>query len=314
MLSRGNIELPIAMAFDETFASHATVTIASLFANARHSNPIVHVVTPGLSDSSLQKIADVCIRFGRSVQVHEEDGSLFETLPTINAISRTSYMRMKLADVLQDYDKFLYLDADVIVDADLTELYATDMGDHLIAGVADRTGTPRAVERLDLAGDIYLNAGVLLINARAWRAENATERMLAWGRQNSDAIVWMDQDVINSVFRARKLEVDSRWNTLIADVGVSGAKSYWEAPASRKGVFHFNGKTKPWMSWSDPWSQKIYDRYAWLALGESARIEPSTLQQLSLKADSLELNGETAAAAEIRRWMVTHLLNARSEG
>lgn len=69
---------------------------------------------------------------------------------------------------MPDIDKCLYLDVDIVVQNDLTELYEQDMEEYYIAGVkaAGYYYPPekkqRNMDRLEMpAFDQYINAGVL---------------------------------------------------------------------------------------------------------------------------------------------------------
>ena len=69
-------------------------------------------------------------------------------------------------------DKCLFLDADLIADKDITELYNINIDDFYMGAVADQFPLTENcwAKRLDLAKNYrYVNTGVILVNLKKWR-------------------------------------------------------------------------------------------------------------------------------------------------
>ena len=62
------------------------------------------------------------------------DKYMYKAKDFFNYTSPETYYRLFIPNLFPDYDKVLYLDSDIIVCEDLTELYNTDI-DNLYAGV-----------------------------------------------------------------------------------------------------------------------------------------------------------------------------------
>jgi lipopolysaccharide biosynthesis glycosyltransferase len=84
-----------------------------------------------------------------------------------------------------EVERFLYLDADILCDADVSELQTVDMGnapagwvpEAPMAGAADRN----VAEQLgNSETEFYFNAGVMLVNVPEWRRQKVTERALEY--------------------------------------------------------------------------------------------------------------------------------------
>ena len=60
-----------------------------------------------------------------------------DKLYTRDYYTNTTYFRLFLPDLYPQYDKVLYLDSDIIVLGDISELYNTDMGTNLVAAAPD---------------------------------------------------------------------------------------------------------------------------------------------------------------------------------
>ena len=91
-------------------------------------------------------------------------------------ISVETYFRFLIQKILPDYDKVLYLDCDLIVNADVAELYKTDIDGYLLAAARDPeflghvNGADKQIQKyifhqLNMKDPRnYFQAGVLLFN------------------------------------------------------------------------------------------------------------------------------------------------------
>ncbi len=123
-----------------------------------------------------------------------------------------SLMRLDLALLLPELDKVLYLDGDVVVLKDLTELYQTDLGDNLIAGV--RSVLEGKAYLRDFPGEVNINAGVMVLNLKQLREEGYCEKFYN-ARLNAPPH-WrlQDQDVINYCCAHRIKPILPKYNGL----------------------------------------------------------------------------------------------------
>ena len=85
-------------------------------------------------------------------------------------VTMTIYFRLFIADMFPQYDKAIYIDADTVAEDDLTTLFATDLGDNLVAGVVDPVmmtypETMNLIQRdFGIQPGKYINSGVLVMN------------------------------------------------------------------------------------------------------------------------------------------------------
>jgi lipopolysaccharide biosynthesis glycosyltransferase len=132
------------------------------------------------------------------------------------------YVRLFIPHFLPDScSKVIYLDVDMIVLTDLSELWNTDMKGCVIAGVPDRAGTVgtswagiKNFAQLGLpAKTVYYNSGLLLLDLVQWRSSDFTEQILECIETNKRFANFPDQYGLNVVFANRWHQLDSRWNT-----------------------------------------------------------------------------------------------------
>jgi hypothetical protein len=154
--------------------------------------------------------------------------------------------------------RVVYLDADLVVLGDLSDLAAIDLGGKTVGAVMDfairRWGGPRTCEALKSqrqhADRSYFNAGVLVIDLDAWRRKRVRDSAVHFLFENQGRIHCWDQDALNHALGGDWCELDPRWNRMC----------YWErqefpdppfsdevmASLSAPNIVHFTGRRKPW--------------------------------------------------------------------
>ena len=107
---------------------------------------------------------------------------VYKQIKTHAYINIATYYRLKLASLLPDVSKIIYLDCDIIVNSDISELFDVNMDECLVAGVRDIN------RRMLKINPKYVNAGVLLLNLDMWRKENFEQKLLDYTKNNIDNI------------------------------------------------------------------------------------------------------------------------------
>lgn len=153
-------------------------------------------------------------------------------LPVKLHLNDATYARLLLPDYLQNYHKAVYLDTDIILNADVAELFDTELGNCLFGAVRDTIAAGwcnqkghemrrYVTETLHLESPFdYFNGGVLVLNLEALRKEAPTRQLLAIAQ--SREWMWMDQDVLNLVGAGRTKLLGQEWN-LMAHAGPNSA-------------------------------------------------------------------------------------------
>jgi len=255
----------LACGADEAFAMSLAVTLYSAVANLSEK-VIVFVMDGGFARGTRDRILTT-VRQGRSdVEVQFISPSMSQFANRI-AGNPMSYLRLCLPALLpDDISHVLYLDSDLLVRADLAELWATRPLESPLAGVPDfasptvsgRDALPNWRD-LGLPADApYVNAGVLLMNLNIWRAELLAEKILEYSAKHRAINRFWDQDGINAVLCQRTECVDLRWNVpiylefppIIRGIEPNGilttALSRKQALLWGPNILHFMGDRKPW--------------------------------------------------------------------
>lgn len=138
-------------------------------------------------------------------------------------LSRATFSRLLLPELLKDYKKVVYIDCDVIVKKDIHELYSVDIEKCFMAAVEDPfvnvLRNNRKAERDHLLFHVgkkmdekYFNAGVLVMNLEMFRKHYTTKAMMKVTTERT--WMWEDQDVLNKLCKGNVLWMPVNWNYL----------------------------------------------------------------------------------------------------
>ena len=247
--------MDVVFAFDDRYAEQIPVVVESLLRSAAGGGSIsVWLVTTATAKASMQdrvrrQVAD---RAGLRFLVADDR---FRSLPTsarpaLAYISAGSNLRLLLPELLPEtVRRYLYLDADVLVEGDLQPLFGLGMGGAPIAAVRDRYnatigaqgGIPGSSPSLD-AGTPYFNAGVLLVDRAEWTRRGITDRCVEYLECNREALRFGDQDSLNVACAGAWLEVPNKWNYQ----GWRPDPGQVEVRPEDVRITHYLGRRKPW--------------------------------------------------------------------
>lgn len=178
-----------------------------------------------------------------------------------------------IPELIQNEDKIIYLDSDIIVRKDLAELYGVNVKD-LYAAVCFDTGLmySKKTQSIDPVG--YFNSGMMLLNAKKLREEKISEKLIKTKENLLDKSL-MDQHVLNMVFTPNVAYLNIRYNLLYTNLLRAEDKysmrrlnelnhsNYKNLADLRKDavIIHFSSKDKPWMYVDTPLAEEWHKYY-----------------------------------------------------
>lgn len=285
-----NDKVKVAFCIDTTYTQHLGVALASLLMNNTAKNVCVYICSSQLDPADIEKLSSIGRTFGADVEFCQILDDRVSGFRQHLHLSRAAYYRILLADLLKE-DKVIYLDCDVVVEADLRELWNTDVSDYGCAGVDE--GNPVQTSRLGLDPDFYLNSGILVLNLAYWRSHNIIEKCMTWLTANPQKNILLDQDAINVALKHQKTRIDLKWNlnpVPLEDIGV--------LTQHPQHILHFGGPVKPWHKCYDFELQAIYYKYLNLTPWASAFAleEPRNMGQACLVANQMFKNSDFMGA------------------
>ena len=180
-------------------------------------------------------------------------------------ITSAAYFRLQLPSLLEHAGKCIYLDCDVLVCQDLSELFCTDISEKYIAGVrAPRHyRTEKAIQEtlwgLEIpAIDQYINSGVMLMNLDRMRRDGIENQFYNLIKNNSSL---QDEDIINKACYGMIQILPPRYNIMPYgflsepaakvyqnDPGLQRAYSFdeWNNCRLNPAIIHYATRRKPW--------------------------------------------------------------------
>src|SRR5262245_42427578 len=135
-----------------------------------------------------------------------------QSLQLAQHLNNVTYFRLLLPEVIPpDIDRVIYLDCDVLVQRDLSQLWAHALGEHALAAVQDAGFSDWAKLGLNPEAG-YFNAGVVLLDLQAIRAQGLFRDALKFAKDHPARLTWSDQCALNHVFERRWPRLDKFWN------------------------------------------------------------------------------------------------------
>ncbi|MDR2599829.1 MAG: glycosyltransferase family 8 protein [Oscillospiraceae bacterium] len=191
--------IPIVMAFNEKVAMYACV---AMYSALRNKLPTTNYSFYILTRDKL--LADTYLKFKELIAVYPystlhfiEVGDQFDDASSHAHWTIEMYFRLIIANVLPNLDKCIYMDIDIIVCDDLTELWSTNIGTNIIAGIRLMHARKNKHNVLDIPTvEQYVNSGFLIMNLDIIRRENLTPRFF---ELVTKGYTFPDQDILNIV-------------------------------------------------------------------------------------------------------------------
>lgn len=160
-------------------------------------------------------------------------------------VTKIAELRLYLPEILKNENKILYLDGDIIVTADLKNLWETDLEQYPIGMGSDifkymkKAQNKIPDEYKGYKYDKYYNAGVMLMDLDKMRKEG-WDKKLTEDFHNHPEYHFHDQDAINNVMHDNIKPLPEKWNMAVDHDWPLGKY------ATKRGIYHFIGKWKPW--------------------------------------------------------------------
>lgn len=236
---------PISISFSvsDNYSQHLAVVIASILCNNPESRFVFHVLHRNINEANQKRLKMLDGMYPNcEVLFHPVDASRFDSFPippALEHVTRETYFRYILPEVLADEDRTIYSDVDVLCVGDLRPLWETDLKGNIVAAVSEGEAGEAKKKLIGLSGEApYFNAGILLLDLKAMREGGYTEVLAKNTIKYADRINWPDQDIINLTFRDRILPLEPKWNTL---------DQKYSPSRNDVAIWHFQGFVqKPW--------------------------------------------------------------------
>lgn len=215
-------EIPIFFASDNNYAPYLVVALKSLLANASKDYFYkIHVLTSNMSDDHKlvllkQLTPNASIDF---INLSKEIESIKDKFHLRDYYSIDTYFRFFIADLFPEYDKVIYLDSDIIVLGDISDLYFTNISNYLLGVVQEQVMSHNEcfsdyVEKaLGVKCKNYFNAGILLMNSKMFRICNIQTKFFKL-MERFKFRVTQDEDYLNVICKDKVKYLELGWNKM----------------------------------------------------------------------------------------------------
>lgn len=255
--------IPVFFNTDNNYAVPTYITMFSMLHNYTGSSDIHAYILTGedFSEKNILLLKSLSKRFDNfKIKIINIKRAYNDVAIHLKHLSKTALYRLMIpgiADSLTDnqMDNCIYLDSDLVVEGDISELFNLDINGYYIAGVLDRVQYCDTTHK-DKIGipsmDRYINSGVLLFNLNEINNSKGLKELLEKTGYRND-FPFADQDAINIVLYNRIKLLPLKYNVLAMnffslDVGfynLYGEKNILEAREDPF-ILHYITDMKPW--------------------------------------------------------------------
>ena len=284
--------MDIIFATNNNFCSHAAEAIVSLLETNKDKAITIHLFTIGCDVENIERIREIVERYSQVIVMYPITNEIFADFPETGAYSLACYLRLLAPSLLPHIGKALYLDCDLIVNGDISELWNLDITDYAVAAVHDAILSYHIVKGYlgyDYWQDGYFNSGVLLMNLKYWREHGLQQKLVDY--LNTHKVSLPDQDALNVILHGCVKWIHPKWNCHVGYFAFPplvplSEKKYIKELWSGAKIVHFTGPTEPWYKECVNPYKKVYLKYRnvanWNASVPLLRLESSKSNSLLL--------------------------------
>lgn len=253
--------IPVFFTIDDSYAPLLGVALYSMLKNASKAYQYkVFVLYQRLSSQNKEKLAGLAAEncevqfFEMKDQLHTITDRMSNRLRA-DYFTLTIYFRLFIPALFPEYDKGIYLDSDIVVPGDISELYQIPLGENLLGAAIDPVvaAVPELTRHAELcvgvARDKYFNSGVLLMNLKKLREAGIEQRFLELLNKYHFDCIAPDQDYLNAMCKGKVSYLPAFWDAMPSDAA---------EPVENPKLVHFNLFAKPWY-----YDNVQYEQYFW---------------------------------------------------
>lgn len=260
--------VPIFYSISDDFTKYAAVSLNSL---VKHTSPdtdyTVYFLSQDLSEQHKKDLSDLGNENVHVKFFHIDDELVKpiqnrkENFLRADFFTMSIFYRLFIPELFTQYDKAIYIDSDTIVNDDIAKLYNVELGDNLFGACTDSSiqFVPKMIKYikdvLALNPKKYINSGMLVMNAKAFRDKHFIDRFMELLEKYHFDCIAPDQDYLNEMGEGSILHLDPRWDAMPNEN---------TEPIKDPSLIHYNLFFKPWH-----FTGVQYENYFWQSAKET---------------------------------------------
>ena len=208
--------LYLCYSINDFYAREAGISMTGFFENNPDYEPEeVFFIDYGIHPVNKERLNGIAGRYGKHVTylsgrpVTDEVKRQFPQYPAWKG-SMAACIKPFIDKVMPDYvERLLFIDADTVVAASVSELMHIDMSGAalgVVPAAVDKKDFQKGKLKLENGNQVYFNSGVLLYNLPVWRSENCQQMITDVLKKNIN-LEWPDQNLLNNAIPERLLKL-----------------------------------------------------------------------------------------------------------
>jgi lipopolysaccharide biosynthesis glycosyltransferase len=229
----------VVFAVNKGFICYLMVALRTLGRNNNY--PInIHLIYSNLNQRHLNQIAKICHEFHYNFKPIKINKSLFEGAPEMGHLKFEAYYRLAIPNII-DANCVLYLDCDILIRSNISELFEINLDSYAIAAVEDPVYNPRQTLKMK-TDSRFFNSGILMMNLDYWRQNNLSKIILDFAIENHNLLKCADQCALNAIIGLDYIALNKIYN--YQSHLMKFDEKYINGLISAK-IIHFTGPFKP---------------------------------------------------------------------
>ena len=192
-----------------------------------------------------------------NINIIDVDLTKYLEFSQVYHVTNTSLIKFDFANILKNIDKTLYIDGDVLINKDLSNLFNMDIDNFYIGACREYRAELRQYNKL-LGTKYYINSGVMLLNLKKMRKENISERFYETKKVQPKSWQCQDQDVINYVCNGHIALLSPIYNFTLGifvkeNYNINELNNFYQTNFKsikdmydESAIIHYAGDLKPW--------------------------------------------------------------------
>ena len=267
--------IPICFITDDNYVIPTATAIQSLLESKEAETCYdIYIISTSLTKNNIEKFhlfASTTVRINIIQGSLDKYANLHKNYKGSFCVATPSaLLKFEIPNFLVNYDKVIYLDGDILVKKDLSDLWNIDIKNLYVAAAYD-TGRLYSKNEKFMIYPQYFNSGVMLLNLRLMREKNISQKLYEAKKKSNDMSL-MDQNIFNQVLKDKIKNIDIVFNYLAINLHRATDKydfqdinhlfnrkySSLEDIEDKAYILHFSSKDKPWKYYNGEYSELWY--------------------------------------------------------
>ena len=237
--------IPIFLSSDNNYATLVAACMTSILSNTK-SFIEFYVLDGGITPDNVENIKSLKHTFDNfSIEFIQIDyEKMLSDFTLTKRLTKSAFSRLLIPDLKPQINRAIYLDTDIILTDDISELYNEDLTNYTIGAVWEEFNQYIFYPERKICMEFndkhkYFNSGVLLIDCKQWRQDRIFNKLVEIEKIYKDRKKTNDQDILNKCFENNYKILPRKYNYLTPNF------VYYE---NDKDIIlrHMVGRIRPW--------------------------------------------------------------------